>query len=195
MDGPPPAVPATGRWSSSAPWWTPCVALSKSRTPWSSATRASAGRGRRERVERTRTFGRLPFRQLPGQEFEDGHFGNDELRALPHKHPCLLSRACRKSASPDLQRTDETVHLAVSGRRPSRALQKRGTAFQIDHWTIIIMQRSSDRIGPSHFYSWRHTRNDPCGVRAFQRRRGKRKPPRICTIGLCVALDALSKFD
>ena len=42
MDGPPPAVPATGRWSSSAPWWTPCVALSKSRTPWSSATRASA---------------------------------------------------------------------------------------------------------------------------------------------------------
>ena len=40
MDGPPPAVPATGRWSSSAPWWTPCVALSKSRTPWSSATRA-----------------------------------------------------------------------------------------------------------------------------------------------------------
>ena len=27
----------------------------------------------------------------------------------------------------------------------------------------------------------RHTRNDPCGVRAFQRRRGKRKPPRICT--------------
>ena len=70
MDGPPPAVPATGRWSSSAPWWTPCVALSKSRTPWSSATRASAGRGRRERVERTRTFGRLPFRQLPGQEFE-----------------------------------------------------------------------------------------------------------------------------
>ena len=73
MDGPPPAVPATGRWSSSAPWWTPCVALSKSRTPWSSATRASAGRGRRERVERTRTFGRLPFRQLPGQEFEDGH--------------------------------------------------------------------------------------------------------------------------
>ena len=96
MDGPPPAVPATGRWSSSAPWWTPCVALSKSRTPWSSATRASAGRGRRERVERTRTFGRLPFRQLPGQEFEDGHFGNDELRALPHKHPCLLSRACRE---------------------------------------------------------------------------------------------------
>ena len=55
-------------------------------------------------------------------------------------------------------------------------LQKRGTAFQIDHWTIIIMQRSSDRIGPSHFYSWHHTRNDPCGVRAFQRRRGKRRP-------------------
>ena len=74
-------------------------------------------------------------------------------------------------------------------------LQKRGTAFQIDHCTIIIMQRSSDRIGPSHFYSWRHTRNDPCGVRAFQRRRGKRRPRRICTIGLCVALDTVSKFD
>jgi len=73
--------------------------------------------------------------------------------------------------------------------------RKRGTAFQIDHCTIIIMQRSSDRIGPSHFYSWRHTRNDPCGVRAFQRRRGKRRPRRICTIGLCVALDTVSKFD
>ena len=35
--------------------------------------------------------------------------------------------------------------------------------FQIDHRTIIIMQRSSDRIGTAIFTNrWRHTRSDPC---------------------------------
>ena len=174
MDGPPPAVPATGRWSSSAPWWTPCVALSKSRTPWSSATRASAGRGRRERVERTRTFGRLPFRQLPGQEFEDGHFGNDELRALPHKHPCLLSRACRKSASPDLQRTDETVHLAVSGRRPSRASRKPAPISPRASLTVRLGQ-SGGRLSRRRL---RHARNRLSQTEPGPRRSGGvRDPP------------------
>ena len=169
MDGPPPALPATVRWSSSAPWWTPCVALSKSRTPWSSATRASAGRGRRERVERTRTFGRLPFRQLPARasltvrlgqsggrlswrrhrharnrlsQTEPGPRRSGGVRdppadageprtsetmnsaLCPTSNPASYPVLAVESASPDLQRTDETVHLAVSGRRPSRASRK-----------------------------------------------------------------------
>ena len=141
MDGPPPAVPATGRWSSSAPWWTPCVALSKSRTPWSSATRASAGRGRRERVERTLTFGRLPFRQLPGQEFEDGHFGNDELRALPHKHHCLLSRACRElaSTSPETP-TRAFLHPPVSSKsaHPARTFCLRERKLELVRCSSLV---------------------------------------------------------
>ena len=99
--------------------------------------------------------------------------------ALPTWRP-----ACRASGVP----------VTVYDQKPQgERFRPCATAFQIDHWTIIIMQRSSDRIGPSHFYSWRHTRNDPCGVRAFQRRRGKRRPRRICTIGLCVALQTFAR--
>ena len=100
MDGPPPALPATVRWSSSAPWWTPCVALSKSRTPWSSATRAPAGRGRRERVERTRTFGRLPFRQLPARASLTVRLGQSGGRLSWRRHRHARNRLSQTEPGP-----------------------------------------------------------------------------------------------
>src|SRR5271165_6441006 len=107
MDGPPPAVPATGRWSSSAPWWTPCVALSKSRTPWSSATRASAGRGRRERVERTRGLFHGP---RAGELLAGGEPGRRRdpvlLRLLLsrlRRTGCVDSRPTRPNVAPEVR--------------------------------------------------------------------------------------------
>ena len=72
-------------------------------------------------------------------------------RSYPASYPVLAS----KSASPDLQRTDETVHLAVSGRRPSRASRKPAPISPRASLTVRLGQ-SGGRL------SWRrhrHARN------------------------------------